>query len=65
MKNRKIAATLYCITAALIYLAALLTVICSHNIGAGIVLACGGSAMLCLGGALMNCRDDENTTQPE
>lgn len=63
MKKTTIAAALYCITAVLIYLAALFTLVCSHNIGAGIVLGCGGSAMLCLGGALMNRPEDENTQQ--
>ena len=65
MKKTRIAAILYYLTAVLVNLAALVMIFHSHNINAGLVLLCVGSAMLCFGGALANRyakeqQDEEN-----
>ena len=52
MKNAAKKATALYIGAVLMYLLALILMFVYRNIGAVISLACVGSAMLCLGGAI-------------
>ena len=67
MKKTRIAAILYYTAAALIDLFALILIFRNHNMSAGLILLCLGSAMLCFGGALANryAREAENQQDEE
>ena len=67
MKKTRIAAILYYTAAALIDLFVLILIFRNHNMSAGLILLCFGSAMLCFGGALANryAREAENQQDEE
>ena len=65
MKKTKIAALLYYVAAVLIDLFALFLIFQSHNLNAGLVMLCIGSAMLCFGGTLANRYAQETEKQQD
>ena len=65
MKKTKLAATLYYLVAALVDLFALVVIFWNHNVSAGLVLLCIGSAMLCFGSTLANRYAQETEKQQD